>query len=394
MMTRDDLRELSQFQFENGADCALSFYFQPQTPHDRSHREEAILAKDLVRQALQEMKAQSKNKPNGCATQALERILEVAEGLHGNRALAKAVFACSQQPFWREFDLPPQLPGTQLFVGRRFHLRPLAELLGAQPRIGMALVDRQRARLFDLRLEALTEHEGLFHLLPRHGRSDGYAGYDAGHAQRRVADEALHHFKHVAERLKEQAESGIWEKLIIGCHEKNWPELETQLHPYVRQRLLGHFSADVNTTSMDNLREQASRIFQDFLEARRRSLAEEAISQARAHGRGVTGLRRVLQALYLGEVQTLLIGEGFTSRASECRACGRLDSHLAAHCTACGQETRELEDVCEAIIPLAIRQDIELLYVKGDAELDGVGNIAALLRYNAQGGSASMTAAS
>jgi hypothetical protein len=38
--------------------------------------------------------------------------------------------------------------------------------------------------------------------------------------------------------------------------------------------------------------------------------------------------------------------------------------------------------VCDAIIPIAIRRDIELFYVKDD-EFDRAGNIAALLRFRA-----------
>jgi hypothetical protein len=41
-------------------------------------------------------------------------------------------------------------------------------------------------------------------------------------------------------------------------------------------------------------------------------------------------------------------------------------------------------DVAEAILPWVIRHDVELFYVKGDAELDKVGNIAALLRFRSE----------
>ncbi len=50
----------------------------------------------------------------------------------------------------------------------------------------------------------------------RQGRSDGYAG---GHLQRRVHDEALHHFKGVAEHLTAALDKGLFEKLIIGGHD-------------------------------------------------------------------------------------------------------------------------------------------------------------------------------
>jgi peptide subunit release factor 1 (eRF1) len=381
MITREDIRELAQFKIDNNQGCALSFYFEPRTPQNKSHREEAIQAKELVRNALRQT---DKEGRNGYVRADLNRILSLAENLHGNQARAKAVFACSQRNFWREFDLPAQLPGTQLFVNRQFHLKPLAQLLGAQPRLWAALVDRQRARFFDLRLDELTEREGLFRTPPvRQGRGDGFAGYDGGHAQRRVEDEALHHFKAVAEHLKNALEQGIFERLIIGCQDKNWHDLEAQLHPYVKKRLLGHFSADVAKLTNDQIREHATRILREALEQRRHELVREVLDQAKSNNRGVTGLRRVLHSLELGEVQTLLIGDNFHHAAVECTGCGHLDAHIVRQCPACGRETRQLEDICDAIIPVAIRRDFELFYVKDDPEFDRAGNIAALLRFRA-----------
>jgi peptide subunit release factor 1 (eRF1) len=391
MITREDIRELAQFKSENDQACALSFYFEPRTPQNKSHREEIILMKDLIRHAQREAE---KSGGNGCARADLERILALAESLHGNQARAKAIFACSQRNFWREFDLPPQLPGTQLFINRQFHLQPLAQLLGAQPRLWAAIVDRQRARFFDLRLDELKEREGLFRKPPvRQGRSDGFAGYDGGHSQRRIEDEALHHFKDVAEHLKTALESGAFERLIIGCHETNWHELEAQLHTYVRQRLLGHFSADVAKLSNEQIREQANRILRESLNRRRNELVREALDQAKSNSRGVTGLRRVLRSLELGEVQTLLVGENFHRAAAECPRCGHLDAHVVHNCPACGHQTQELQDVSDAIIPMAIRRDLELFYVKDDPEFDRAGNIAALLRFRADQGKGNITQA-
>ena len=381
MITREEIRELAQFHTTGDEGWALSFYFEPRTPQNKSHREETILAKDLVRKTLREAEKSSKN---GSTRADLNRILALAKNLHGNQARARAVFACGSRNFWREFDLPSQLPGTQLFVNRQFHLKPLALLLGAQPRLWVALVDRQKARFFDLRLDELKEREGMFRTPPaRQGRGDGYTGYDGGHAQRRINDEALHHFKGVAEHLSAALEKGLYEKLIIGCHENSWHELETQLHPYVKKVLIGHFSSDLIRITNERIREQAGRILHESLDRRRKELAREAISQAKSNARGVTGLRRVLRSLELGEVQTLLMGDKFSHLAVECTSCGHLDAHMVRHCPACGRQTREIEDVSEAIVPAAIRRDVELFYVKDDPEFDRAGNIAALLRFRA-----------
>jgi peptide subunit release factor 1 (eRF1) len=378
-MTREQMRELADFQDETSS--ALSFYFQPQTPRNKAHKEDAILIKDLAREAQRNLEGKGRNDD---ARADLDRIIQLSGELRSNGTHGKAVFACSARNFWREYDLPPQLPATQLFVDHHFRLKPLAHLLGALPRLGLALVDRHRARLFELRLGELNEWEDLFRPLPRRGRSDGFAGYDAGHAQRRVDDETLHHFKNVAEVLKGALDKGVFEKWILGCQDIHRAQLEPQLHPYVSQALLGHFHSDLVRIGKDELRSQAEHIAKEWQARRCRELVSQALEQARSGGRGVTGLRRVLRSLELGEVQSLMIGENFLAHAVECSGCGHLDAHLVSYCPVCGKATREIVDVGEAILPWVIRRDIEMFYVKDDSEFDKVGNIAALLRFRSE----------
>jgi peptide subunit release factor 1 (eRF1) len=378
MMTHEEIRELAAFEADQKSGAyALSFYFQPDPPQDRSHRREAIVAKDLVKHALKEVNGKSRN---GSLHADLERVLDVASHLAGHTR-ARAVFACSAHNLWKEFDLPPRLGTTGIYVQPRLQLKPLAMLLGAQPDLCVAVVDRQRARLFDLRLDELRERGAIVHMLSRSAASYGYHGYEAGHAERRVADEALQHFKAVAERLRNDLEKGRWQQLVLGCHSSNWPEFEPHLHPYVKERLIGRFSADVASVTDEEIRKRADSLLKKWIEERGQSKAAEAISFAKGNGRGVTGLRRVLRALETGEVQALFMGENYSARAVECPHCGHLDAHIVSACVACGRTTRELADVCDAIIPLAIRRDIELFYLKEHSELDRAGNIAALLRF-------------
>jgi peptide chain release factor subunit 1 len=391
MMTRDEIRELAAFQAdETKGACALSFYFQPDPPQDRSHRREAIVAKDIVKQALKSAAASGKN---GSLHADLDRVLDLATNLRGN-ARGKAVFACSAQNFWKEYELPPHLGGTQIYLQPQFQLKPLAALLGAQPALCVVMVDRQRARFFDLRLDVLREHGAIVHMLSRSASSYGYNGYEAGHAERRVAGEALQHFKAVAERLRVDFERGAWERLIVGCHDVNWPEFEAHLHPYVKQRLIGRFSADVASVSNEEIRDHAGALLNQWITERASTKVSEALEFARANGRGVAGLRRVLQALETGEVQTIFLTENYSARAVQCPHCGHLDAHLIASCVACGRRTHELTDVCDAIIPIAIQRNIELFYLKEHDGLNRAGNIAALLRFRSDQTTGQIAAAS
>ncbi len=378
-ITREQIRELAEFQDE--ASCALSFYYQPSTPRNKAHKEDTILVKDLAREALRNLESKGKKD---CARADMDRILRLSSELRSNGTHGKAVFACAAKNIWREYDLPAALPGTQLFVDRHFHLKPIANLLGASPLLGVVLVDRHRARIFDLRLGELTEREDLFHPLARRGRSDGFAGYDGGHAQRRVEDETRQHFKNVAASLKDLLEKGVFEKWILACQDAHRSLLEPQMHSYVSQALIGRFHADLAHATRDEIRNHAQQIVDQWQTERRSELVAQALGQARSNGRGVTGLRRVLRSLQLGEVQTLLIGENLQAHAVECTGCGHIDAHLVSFCPACGRATQEVVDIGEAILPWVIRRDIETFYVKGDSEFDKVGNIAALLRFRSE----------
>jgi peptide subunit release factor 1 (eRF1) len=378
-ITREQIRELAQF--EDPKSSAVSFYFQPSTPCNKAHKEDTILVKDLVREALH---ALGSKEGKASAEADLGRIQRLAADLRTNGTHAKGVFACAERNLWREFDLPPVLPGTQLFVDRHFHLKPVAHMLGGLPRVAVVLLDRHRARIFDLRLGELIEREDFFHPLTRKGRSDGFAGYDAGHAERRVEDEVRQHFKNVAGVLKEWLEKRVFEKWILGCMDMHRSLLEPQLHPYVREALLGHFAADVAHISRDEIRSQAQQIVDRWYTHRRGELVKQVLNFARSHGRGVTGLRRVLKSLEMGEVQALLIGENLQAHAVECLHCGHLDAHIVSFCPMCGHATQEIVDVGEAVLPRVIRSDVATFYVKDDPEFDQVGNIAALLRFRTE----------
>ncbi len=170
---------------------------------------------------------------------------------------------------------------------------------------------------------------------------------------------------------------GVFEKWILGCQDVHRAQLEPQLHPYVSQALSGRFSADTVHITRDEIRTHAQQIVDRWQSNRRRELVELVLDQARSNSRGVTGLRRVLRSLEMGEVQTLLIGENLQAHAVECAGCGHLDAHIVSFCPVCGRATQEVVDVGEAILPWVIRRDIETFYVKDDAEFDKVGNIAA-----------------
>ena len=106
MITRDDIRELANFQSPEG--CAVTFYYEPSTPLNKSHREEAILVKDLIRNALREAEKRGKN---GSTRTDLEKINGIVDPLLGNGGKAKAIFAYTV--FLGHFYIATANPGIE-----------------------------------------------------------------------------------------------------------------------------------------------------------------------------------------------------------------------------------------------------------------------------------------
>ncbi len=379
MITREDIAELAKFESPEG--CAVSFYYQPPAPQNKSHREEAILVKDLAKAVLHEAEKAGRN---GFARTDIDRIIEMAERLHGNGGRAKAVFACSNQNFWREYDVPPRLYETRLFLNSSFHLRPLTAIADVLPRYAIVLADKSKARFFILSMDGLRETEGFVNKMPRRGRSDGFEGFDAGHAERHLEHEAQQHFKAIADHLLEMKQRRVYDKLILGAREEHWIELSPELHAYVRPLVIGHFSIDPGLATPEEVKENAQRVINDFRQHRLEDLLREVVGEAHRNGRGALGIRRVLRSLETGEVQTLLLSKDFAAPGVSCRNCGHVDLREHEKCDVCGGDVRKLTDLADALLTMAVRNSIEIVHVSPEREeFAKIGNVAALLRFRA-----------
>jgi peptide subunit release factor 1 (eRF1) len=379
MITREEIRRLAQFESPVG--CAITFYFQPHTPQNKSHREEAIMVKDLVRDALRKAERNS-NQP--ALREDLEKILNIAEGLHGNHSRGKAIFSCRERGIWRELDIPPRPEPSQIKVNSRFHLRPLVDANSGLPRTCIALVNRKKARIFELQDTEITQKPDLeFGPSPGVPRSDGFQGYEAGHRERHVENMVMQHFKMFAESLLMLAHREKFDALLIGCQDDSWPEIESQLHSDLKQKLQGRFAIDVLSATPEEVRQHANRILTESMLTAQKELVREVIGEAQRNARGALGLKHVLNALERQEVQTLLILRSFKAEAVECPNCRHLDTRMVKTCAVCAHETRELSDVSDALVDLALRNGADIRFIDGDPDMEKAGDVAALLRFRA-----------
>jgi peptide chain release factor subunit 1 len=376
MLNRDVLRELAEFHSPDS--CAVSFYFKPVRPQDKAHKGEAIMIKDLLRDALRA----AEHNGIAAARPDLEKILSLSDRIqHGDHSHARAIFACSHRNLWREFELP-DLDRSRVVVNSRFHLVPLAVALNDLHRVGVVLADREKARVFEIFNGTATERFGIFSDVSRNVRTNGWAGYDAGHVERHISHEAMHHFKVVAEKVEKFLIVGDYDFVVFGVRDETWHELEPHLSIESRKRMIGRFSIDVALADAAMVMRDARPFVIAREQSERDGLLREITGEAQRNARGALGLKRVLQSLERGEVQALLLGRDFQADAVECSNCGHLDTRMVDECAVCAQPTRALNDVMPALISRALRSSVELHWVQ-DEQFARAGNIGALLRFRA-----------
>jgi peptide subunit release factor 1 (eRF1) len=155
--------------------------------------------------------------------------------------------------------------------------------------------------------------------------------------------------------------------------------LESLLHPYLRERLCGRVRVQVNA-SVDDIRAAAIEM-ERRVERRKEADIVQRLREAVATGRrGVAGLPAVLDALADHRIERLLVSQGYHEAGWRCRPCGSLFV-VGRRCGRCEEPMEPLDDVVEEAVETALSQSCRVEICVGNADLDVLGRIGALLRY-------------
>lgn len=372
-----ELKELAGFWSENGD--ALSLYFQVRTPKENAHRDDLAVARETIQQALGKLRSKSPSK--SLVDQAdVQRMLDIVATGNGNSGRAKVIFACGRRKLWREFDVAGDFD-PHLDVGSAFTLAPLLAQQQGRRRYCIALADRNRARLLLLEARQISEHSQVLDEGNEKIRTTG--ARKSGHLERKKEKQAREHFAFLAEHLLHFHEHKDFDYLMVGCRDEMWPEIEAELHPQLKQILVGRFLVDPGLATAEEIRAKAQEIVDQKDGKDEAELVEKTAGAAAAKGLGAVGLREVIDALEKGEVRILLWPEGDLKSmhsASLCENCGHLEADDGAACGLCAGHMRRFAHADEALLRHTLGRGIEVRRLHR-LKLPPPHEVAALLRY-------------
>jgi len=107
-----------------------------------------------------------------------------------------------------------------------------------------------------------------------------------------------------------------------------------------------------------------------------------AVVTAAAKGReGVIGLDDTLGAVHAGQVQTLVINEGYRAPGFRCEGCGYVTAQHPTMCPFCHSDFEQIEDAVEHAVRKVLIDGGEIEVIHENAALEKAGNVGGLLRY-------------
>ena len=308
----------------------------------------------------------------------IERARDYLNRLSADGAHGLAVFACEPAGLFEAIKLPRPIE-TRAVVDDSPFVEPLAEL-AMRGSWAVLLVNRQVARMLRGSPDQLTELPPIEDEV--HGRHD-QGGWSQARYQRGVDQEVRWHLQRAAEVAFRRWKRSPFECVLLGGPEETVSEFETLLHPYLSERVAGHFRVDVENTTPDQIRDAAAPLIAEIDERREREALDRLEEGVETGKRGVAGLEPTITALNERRVETLLLGDRFDAEGVFCRQCGWVGTDLElTECPADGAPLEHRDNIAENAVELAIVQSASVMRVRHHGErLESRGSIGAVLRF-------------
>jgi len=363
------VRKLASFRGEEApvTTCYLDVDGRRYLRHQDLEREVSVLLKG----------ARSKTNGHNSVTRDLSRIEEyVKAGLDRSHTRGLAIFSCTAHGLWEVFPLPVPVQ-SRVVINTAPAVSQLEAVLEESEALAVLLADKKRARLFVFELGELVEYSELLDELPREYDTRGER--DQGDVANHVDAIVQQHLRRAAEAAWRASQEVGFSHLAVGAPDEIARVLESLLHPYLRERLCGRVHVQVNA-SVDDIRASAIEM-ERRVERRKEADIVQRLREAVATGRrGVAGLPAVLDALADHRIERLLVSQGYHEAGWRCGPCGSLFV-VGRRCGRCEEPMEPLDDVVEEAVETALSQSCRVEICVGNADLDVLGRIGALLRY-------------
>ena len=291
------------------------------------------------------------------------------------------LFSDSNQGFWWQRDLQVALPAG-LRWSQKPWVRPLLELVEGHDRIGVVLIDKQRARIFAGDTGEIEQQIEILSDVPnRHSTTGKDNIMSQGQMERDHDNHVQSHAKRTADELSSIIERLRLEKVVIGGPVEATSAFISALPKRIQQMVIGTISAPVDANS-DRLMSEV-RDVQDKAEQKDEAKIVDAMITAAMKGdKAVLGLSDTLFAIQEGRVYRLVVARDYRAEGKECGSCHVLIADGLDNCSFCGGKLDAAPDLINRASHRVLDMGGKIQLVAGEAAAKlADARIGAMLRF-------------
>jgi peptide chain release factor subunit 1 len=371
MLTTEEIAGLESF---DGKDARVLSTYLDLDPARQVERTYEVVFRDLVDALGRGL--------DPAARRGLEAEAEATRTwLAGQKPQGKglALFSCTPRAFWDAYYLPVRVPDHLVFDPRP-DVTPLLDVVDEYERYAVAVVDKERARLFTVFLGAIEESEAFKDFVPPKTEQGGLS---QARYQRHHEAHVHWHLKRVADHLADLLRRHRFDRLIVGGPEEATSMLRRLLSRPLARRLAAVIPIEASASPKAIL-DRTLEVERGIERAVEESLLAELFELAGGGGRAVHGIGPTLEALWRSEVQTLVVAEQARLAGGECPTCAHLYGEGETKCPLDGTATRPVPDLTRRAVELTLEQAGSVEFLHGPSAqrlLEAGGGLGALLRF-------------
>jgi peptide chain release factor subunit 1 len=316
---------LSLATFEAAPYRVLSLYVDTdsQAPEPAAIRSRARSQLHQAEQELEQHWGELEHEVREAAREDLERCRAFVDGfLPRGACRTLALFSCSGRDWWQHYPLPRPVPDQYRWDDHPLIL-PAVRLLAEYPRTGVILVDREQGRYFASRLGEVEELASMREDTPRRVKEGGWYGLAERRIERHIEDHVRRHLKHVAAEVREVFQDWPVTGLLVGGNTELIEDFRHCLHPSLRERWVKELALPANAP-LEQVQEVVLAAEQEREQEREGALLRQLYGEWNSSGYGMVGVTDTLRAVYLGEVDRLVVDADLRLAGYRCEQCGAL----------------------------------------------------------------------
>lgn len=297
----------------------------------------------------------------------------------GMRSIVGFVDGNGQTSIW-----PVSVPlFSRAFLSDRPVVGPLARMRDDYRRYAVVLIDRDEAQVYTMREGALENvSQSITSNVPKkiRGMSASWGGWQENNILRHIEWHLHEHFKKTTELLTHLQYDHAYDRLLIGGHPETLGKFSSYLPRSLADLVVGMFRVP-DKASFAEIRKLTGRAIENAEIEEEDRMVAAVKEENHKGGHAAIGLDRVLEALAIGAVHTLVVSTDFRTPVWVCEE-HQTRSSYARDCEAGSHAMTKVVEGGERLIVDTLLEGGSVEFIRGGTPLDKMGGVAALLRFS------------